>query len=354
MVKADALRARPRARAPGRRAPAAPPGSASPSSPRRWRCGRPAITGPDAVLAARARRRLRRGVARRHRPVGVSALWALRGDRGRRRGRPGAPPGCTSRSTPACPAAAASRPTGRTWSTPRRAAEAEGAVEVVGRLVALRLGRRARPPDRPRQRERFAEAVAPRPSGRAAGPRCGTWRTRPPTLTDPTPHFDLVRPGHRGLRPLAGARPGRARDFGLRPAMTLRGAAGAGQAGPGRAGVSLRARRYTTAARHDPRRWCRSGTPTASRGTPATPGRCWSPGGAARIAGRVCMDQFVVDLGATTPRARGRRGRAVRGRRRRRADRRRTGPRPPAPSRYEIVTRIGAAGAAPLRRRAAS
>ena len=36
------------------------------------------------------------------------------------------------------------------------------------------------------------------------------------TLTNPRAHFDLVRPGHRGVRPVAGARPRRDADFGLR------------------------------------------------------------------------------------------------------------------------------------------
>ena len=64
-------------------------------------------------------------------------------------------------------------------------------------------------------------------------------------------------------------------------------------AGPG----SSYGHTYTTDARHDARRWCRSATPTASRGPPATRPAARSAGRRHTIAGRVCMDQFVVDLG---------------------------------------------------------
>ncbi|TAM87251.1 MAG: alanine racemase [Jatrophihabitans sp.] len=112
------------------------------------------------------------------------------------------------------------------------------------------------------------------------------------TLTLPEAHFDLVRPGIAvyGLSPM----PGR-QDFGLRPAMTLRAAVAGVKRVPGGAGVSY-GHTYTTGrettlalvplgyADGIPRRATNAG-PVMINGSRFT------------ISGRVCMDQFVVDVG---------------------------------------------------------
>ena len=66
-----------------------------------------------------------------------------------------------------------------------------------------------------------------------------------------------------------------AEQYGLTPAMTLRGRGRVGEAGAGRRGRVVRARVHD---RRATRRWCwcRSATPTACPGTRATPGRCGS------------------------------------------------------------------------------
>ena len=110
------------------------------------------------------------------------------------------------------------------------------------------------------------------------------------TLTLPEAHFDLVRPGIAvyGLSPVEG-------DFGLRPAMTLR--AGAASVKRVRAGEGVSyghehvTERNTTLvlvplgyADGVPRHASNAG-PVSINGVRFT------------VAGRVCMDQFVVDVG---------------------------------------------------------
>ncbi len=212
---------------------------------------------------------------------------------------------------------------GRNGSTPAEwpalvraslAAQAAGTVEVVGVWSHFAL---ADDPDHPavRAQERvFAEAVA---TGEALGAR---WQLRhlansAATLTNPGAHWDLVRPGIAvyGISPVPHL--GDGASFGLRPAMSLRAPlalvkdVGAGQ------GVSY-AHAYTTSAptrlglvplgyadgvpRHagsgarpaQGDQWGQPGSePTSEPGGPVM-----VAGGTTRVAGRVCMDQFVVDL----------------------------------------------------------
>src|SRR6185503_10707837 len=96
-------------------------------------------------------------------------------------------------------------------------AEADGDVSVVGVWSHLVY---ADVPDHPttdRQLERFAEAVATAQRYGLA-PRYRHLANSAATLTRPDAHFDIVRPGVAvyGLSPVPG------RDFGLRPAMTVR------------------------------------------------------------------------------------------------------------------------------------
>ena len=222
------------------------------------------------------------------------------------------------------------------------------------RTVAQRRDRRrlagrvprgpARPSSRRPRRGRASGPTSPRPTSRVR-PRSvsSRQRTRLPACRrcdagsdadDPAPQqlrrcpaaaAGALRPGpdrHRRVRDRAGRRHRRA---GRRP--TASGDAAAGPAGE-RQDHRRRSRRLVRA--HLARRrtaplsgWSRWATATASPGTPATPPRSFWAGGRAPIRGRICMDQFVVELGDTASEPEiGRGGHPVRRRRSRRADRR--------------------------------
>jgi alanine racemase len=115
------------------------------------------------------------------------------------------------------------------------------------------------------------------------------------TLTLPAAHFDLVRPGIAvyGLSP--GPSVGTAAGLGLTPAMTLRARVALTKRVPADVGVSY-AHRYRTAAETTlalvPVGYAdgvpRNGTNTLE---------VFAAGRRRRIAGTVCMDQFVLDVG---------------------------------------------------------
>lgn len=113
------------------------------------------------------------------------------------------------------------------------------------------------------------------------------------TLTLPEAHYDMVRPGIAvyGLDPMGGD----PAAYGLRPAMTVQAAVTLVKRVPAGSGVSY-GHEYTTDA------------PTTlalipvgyADGIPRNAtnvGPLWLAGARRRIAGRVCMDQFVVDMG---------------------------------------------------------
>jgi alanine racemase len=110
------------------------------------------------------------------------------------------------------------------------------------------------------------------------------------TLTLPAAHFDLVRPGIAvyGLSPVAG-------DFGLTPAMTLRAAAAGVKRVRAGEGVSY-GHEYTTARETTlvlvPLGYA-DGVPRHASNV----GPVWVNGRRFTIAGRVCMDQIVIDVG---------------------------------------------------------
>jgi alanine racemase len=111
------------------------------------------------------------------------------------------------------------------------------------------------------------------------------------TLTRPDAHFDLVRPGIAvyGLSPVAG------HGFGLRPAMTVRARVLLTKRVPAGQGVSY-GHTYHTAAETTlalvPMGYA-DGVPRAA----SNAGPVWLAGARRTIAGRVCMDQFVLDCG---------------------------------------------------------
>ena len=115
------------------------------------------------------------------------------------------------------------------------------------------------------------------------------------TLTAPEQHFDLVRPGIAvyGLSPVPDAAGPSA--YGLRPAMTLSGRFVLVKRLPAGAGVSYG---HTYTVERDstvglvPLGYA-DGVPRAGSGI----GPVLAAGRRRTVAGRVCMDQFVVDLG---------------------------------------------------------
>jgi alanine racemase len=169
-------------------------------------------------------------------------------------------------------------------------AQADGTVEVVGAWSHLVY---ADVPDHPTvdaQLDRFhaALAVAAR---LGVTPAYRHLANSAATLTRPDTHFDLVRPGIAvyGLTPVPG------RDFGLRPAMTVRASVMLTKRVPAGHGVSY-GHTYTTPAESTlaviPLGYA-DGVPriASGAGPVAVGGRVY------RIAGRVCMDQFVLDCG---------------------------------------------------------
>ncbi len=115
------------------------------------------------------------------------------------------------------------------------------------------------------------------------------------TLTDPAAHFDLVRPGIAvyGLSPVPEL--GGPAAYGLRPVMTLRGRLALVKQVPAGEGVSYGHEYHTsddTTLALVPLGYA-DGIPrsASNRGETLVAGR------RRRVAGRVCMDQYVVDLG---------------------------------------------------------
>jgi alanine racemase len=174
-------------------------------------------------------------------------------------------------------------------------AEADGAVRVVGLWTHFAFADGgADHPVNGRQTGVFAEAleVAERAGLR---PDVRHLANSAATLTAPATHYDLVRPGIAvyGLSPVPDQ--GDAAHFGLRPAMTLTSTVALTKRVPAGEGVSY-LHRYTTDrettlalvplgyADGVPRSATNLG-PVQLNGTRRT------------IAGTVCMDQFVLDVG---------------------------------------------------------
>jgi len=174
------------------------------------------------------------------------------------------------------------------------AAQADGSIEVVGVWTHLVHADQPRSATTDGQREAFAAAAA---QAEAAG-FAGVLRHMAgsaATLTRPDTHFDLVRPGLAvyGLSPvpeLAGAA-----ELGLHAAMTLVGRVALTKRVPAGTGVSY-GHRHVTAAE----------TTTAlvplgyADGVPRSGTNLLEVllgGRRRRIAGTVCMDQLVVEVG---------------------------------------------------------
>ena len=170
-------------------------------------------------------------------------------------------------------------------------AAATGVVETTGIWSHFVYADSPGHPTTASQVERFTEAVD---VARRLGvvPEVRHLANSAATVTLPAAHFDLVRPGVAvyGLSPVPSQG-----DFGLVPAMTLRSTlANVKRVGPDQ-GVSY-GHQYRTAAASTlalvPLGYA-DGVPRAATnvGPVAINGRRYT------VSGRVCMDQFVVDLG---------------------------------------------------------
>ncbi len=170
-----------------------------------------------------------------------------------------------------------------------------GRVEVVGVWSHLACADEPEHPANDAQERVFDESLD---VVAAAGltPPLAHLANSPATLTRPSSHRDLVRVGlaSYGLSPAPAV--GSAQDFGLRPAMTLRSRLAAVRRVPAGAGVSY-------GHTHVTQRATTLGLVPVGYGE----GIAVSASNAAQVSvrgqrcplvGRVCMDQFVVDLGA--------------------------------------------------------
>ncbi|MGH3741670.1 MAG: alanine racemase [Micromonosporaceae bacterium] len=177
-------------------------------------------------------------------------------------------------------------------------AQADGAVEIIGIWSHFAYADAPGHPTIGNQISVFREALET-----AAG-----YGVRPPyrhlansaaTLTLPDAHFDLVRPGISvyGYSPI----PGGSARHGLRPAMTLRARVMLTKRAPAGAGVSY-GHEYHTSAETTvavvPLGYADGISRAATNAGPVQLG-----GKRRRIAGRVCMDQFVIDVGDDEVRA---------------------------------------------------
>ena len=174
-------------------------------------------------------------------------------------------------------------------------AEASGAVRTTG--VWSHFAFADGGPDHPvngQQAAVFAEAleVAHRAGLR---PEVRHLANSAATLTAPATHYDLVRPGVSvyGLCPVPQL--GSPADFGLRPAMTLASTVALTKRVPAGSGVSY-LHRHTTAREATlalvPLGYA-DGVPRSATST----GQVQLRGVRRTIAGTVCMDQFVLDVG---------------------------------------------------------
>ncbi|BFV58822.1 alanine racemase [Kitasatospora sp. CMC57] len=212
------------------------------------------------------------------RETGIQARVHLKADTGLGRN------GCQPRDWPDLVAAA-------------RAAEAEGLVQVVGLWSHFAAADEPGHPSIRLQLDGFAEALA---VAERAGlrPEVRHLANSPATLLLPESYYDLVRPGLAmyGLSPVPEV--GGPADFGLRPVMALTARLALVKHVPGGHGVSY-GHHYTTSGETTlglvPVGYA-DGIPRHASGSgPVQVGGKWYT-----VAGRVAMDQFVIDLGGDT------------------------------------------------------
>ncbi|MFC4503093.1 MULTISPECIES: alanine racemase [Streptomyces] len=177
-------------------------------------------------------------------------------------------------------------------------AESAGLVRVTGLWSHFACADEPGHPSVAVQLALFEEMVA---SAERAGvrPEVRHIANSPATLTLPESHFDLVRPGIAMYGVSPGPALGSAADLGLRPVMTLAASLALVKHVAGGHGVSY-GHRYVTPGETTlglvPLGYA-DGVPRHASGTgPVLVGGKWRT-----VAGRIAMDQFVVDLGGDEP-----------------------------------------------------
>ncbi|MFG2882271.1 alanine racemase [Streptomyces sp. NPDC048297] len=177
-------------------------------------------------------------------------------------------------------------------------AESEGLIRVTGLWSHFACADEPGHPSIAAQLARFREMVA-YAEERGVRPEVRHIANSPATLTLPETHFDLVRTGIAlyGISPSPEL--GTPADFGLRPVMTLSASLALVKRAPGGHGVSY-GHHYVTAGDTTlglvPVGYA-DGIPRHASGT----GPVLVDGKWRTVAGRVAMDQFVVDLGGDEP-----------------------------------------------------
>ncbi|MFF3452964.1 alanine racemase [Streptomyces sp. NPDC002730] len=174
------------------------------------------------------------------------------------------------------------------------AAEAEGTVKVTGLWSHFACADEPGHPSIAAQLDVFREVVA---YAEKAGiePEVRHMANSPATLTVPEAHFDLVRTGIAMYGVSPSPELGTPADLGLRPVMTLAASVALVKQVPAGHGVSY-GHHYVTTCETTlgliPLGYA-DGIPRHASGRgPVLVGGEWH-----RVAGRVAMDQFVVDLG---------------------------------------------------------
>ncbi|QTE00349.1 alanine racemase [Streptomyces cyanogenus] len=177
-------------------------------------------------------------------------------------------------------------------------AEAEGLVRITGLWSHFACADEPGHPSIAAQLARFREMTA-YAEERGVRPEVRHIANSPATLTLPETHFDLVRTGIALYGVSPSPEVGTPADFGLRPVMTLSASLALVKRTPAGHGVSY-GHHYVTPGETTlglvPVGYA-DGVPRHASGT----GPVLVDGKWRTIAGRVAMDQFVVDLGGDEP-----------------------------------------------------
>jgi alanine racemase len=231
--------------------------------------------------------------------VGISALWSLREVTAAAR----------AAGTPARVQLKADTGLGRNGCQPADwpelvaealRAEADGLVRITGLWSHFACADEPGHPSIAAQLARFEEMVA-YAEDRGVRPEVRHLANSPAVLTLPDSHFDLVRTGIAMYGVSPSPELGTPADFGLRPVMTLSASLALVKHVPAGHGVSY-GHHYVTPGATTlglvPVGYA-DGIPRHASGTaPVLVGGKWRT-----VAGRVAMDQFVVDLGGDEPEA---------------------------------------------------
>ncbi|MFJ8143722.1 alanine racemase [Streptomyces sp. NPDC096048] len=177
-------------------------------------------------------------------------------------------------------------------------AEGEGLLRVTGLWSHFACADEPGHPSIAAQLTRFREMTA-YAEQQGVRPDVRHIANSPATLTLPEAHFDLVRPGIAMYGVSPSPEIGTPADFGLRPVMTLAASLALVKQVPGGHGVSY-GHHYTTPGETTlglvPLGYADGVPRHASSTGPVLVDGKWRT-----VAGRIAMDQFVVDLGGDRP-----------------------------------------------------